>query len=92
GERGRYVALSYSWGLTRTFTTTLTTYGIHKSGFTLGDLPATIRDAVLIARYMGIQYVWADSLCIIQDSAADWAYEAARMCSIYSNATVTFAA
>ncbi|KAF2032048.1 hypothetical protein EK21DRAFT_61536, partial [Setomelanomma holmii] len=36
-------------------------------------------------------YIWIDSLCIIQDSAADWAQEASRMCAVYMHASITFA-
>ncbi|KAF4306789.1 Heterokaryon incompatibility [Botryosphaeria dothidea] len=46
----------------------------------------------MITRFLGIQYLWIDSLCIIQDSAEDWNREAATMGSVYCNATVTIAA
>ena len=41
---------------------------------------------------MGVQYLWIDSLCIIQDSATDWEAEAARMGSYYSHALFNIAA
>jgi hypothetical protein len=91
-ERGQYAALSYCWGSSQTFTTTIATLEERIRGFLPGSLPASIRDAVLLARDMSIPYIWVDSLCIIQDSAADWGREAARMCTIYTNATITFAA
>ncbi|KAF2242403.1 HET-domain-containing protein, partial [Trematosphaeria pertusa] len=90
-ETGRYAALSYCWGKSRTFTTTLSTLRDRKRGFQLEDLPKTCRDAVIVARALGIQYVWIDSCCIIQDSASDWEAEAAKMCSVYSNSLITFA-
>jgi hypothetical protein len=31
-------------------------------------LPKTFADAVTVTRLLGIQYLWIDSLCIIQDS------------------------
>ena len=31
------------------------------------ELPRTFRDAVDISRRLGAQYLWIDSLCIIQD-------------------------
>lgn len=91
-ETGVYACLSYCWGKTRTFTTTLATLEDRKKGFSIEELPSTIRDAVLIARGMGLRFLWVDSLCIIQDSLMDWECESAKMCSIYSNSTVTFAA
>ncbi|KAK1720344.1 uncharacterized protein BDZ83DRAFT_536439, partial [Colletotrichum acutatum] len=39
-----------------------------------------------------IQYVWIDSLCIIQDSIADWDAESKLMCSVYEGALLTVAA
>jgi hypothetical protein len=55
-------------------------------------MPKTFRDAIVITKELGIQYIWIDSLCIIQDSASDWAYEASRMASVYLGALVTIAA
>jgi hypothetical protein len=92
GERGNYAALSYCWGQTRTFTTTQSTLQARKDGFVLSGLPKTCRDAIVVARAVGIPYVWIDSLCIVQDSKDDWMKEAALMGDIYSNAVVTIAA
>lgn len=41
---------------------------------------------------IGLQYLWVDSLCIIQDSKEDWEREGAKMGDIYHNAYVTIAA
>ena len=90
-EKGMYAALSYCWGLSRTFTTTLSTLDARKQGFTLADLPNTCRDAVIAARSLGLSYIWIDSLCIIQDNKDDWEREAVRMCDVYSNSAVTLA-
>jgi hypothetical protein len=69
----------------------MSTLQARKTGFQLEDLPNTCRDAVIVARRLGIQYIWIDSLCIIQDSPSDWEAEAAKMCAVYSNAMITFA-
>ncbi|KAM0356685.1 hypothetical protein ACHAPK_008813 [Fusarium culmorum] len=53
---------------------------------------ATFQDAIKLANDIGIEYVWIDSLCIIQDSKDDWQTEAARMSSVYSQSYVTIAA
>lgn len=39
-----------------------------------------------------MRYVWIDSLCIIQDSPADWAYEATLMGAVYRSVVVTIVA
>lgn len=55
-------------------------------------MPLTIRDAITVTRELGIPYLWVDSLCIIQDSYADWLKEAATMQAVYKNSVVTIAA
>jgi hypothetical protein len=52
----------------------------------LKDLPKTFQDAVHITRKLGYQYLWIDSLCIIQDSDKDWRKESSAMGDIYRNA------
>jgi hypothetical protein len=65
-------------------------------GIGISSLPKTFQDAILVtARFrdlLGIRYLWIDSLCIFQDSAADWRYESAIMGEIYQNAFCTLAA
>jgi hypothetical protein len=58
----------------------------------MAGLPKTFKDAVVITRKLRIQYLWIDSLCIIQDDQEDWEREAAKMASVYHNSEVTIAA
>ncbi|KAJ4397793.1 hypothetical protein N0V93_002030 [Gnomoniopsis smithogilvyi] len=60
-----------------------------QAGISESSLPQTFRDALKIARHCELQYVWIDSLCIIQDedsdgSNPDWNEEAAKMGNIYA--------
>ncbi|KAF4339785.1 tol [Fusarium beomiforme] len=55
-------------------------------------IPPTFQDAIKLANALDIEYVWIDSLCIIQDSKDDWETEAAHMASVYSLAYVTISA
>ncbi|XDG06140.1 hypothetical protein ABKA04_005755 [Annulohypoxylon sp. FPYF3050] len=82
----RYVALSHCWGTTRVITTIKANIEEHKRAIKLGSLPQTFKDALLIVQKFGLQYVWIDSLCIIQDDADDWEREAAQMADVYRNA------
>jgi hypothetical protein len=91
-QLGVYAALSYCWGKANTFVTKVSTLAERKAGFSVHELPKTIRDAVLVARELCIPYIWVDALCIIQDSSSDWVNESARMRAVYENAVVTFAA
>ncbi|KAH6664623.1 heterokaryon incompatibility protein-domain-containing protein, partial [Halenospora varia] len=91
-SRAAYTTLSYCWGTgqaTKTMTATLEEF---KHCIPLLSLPQTLRDAAIVTRSLDIKYIWIDALCIIQDSALDWASEAPKMESIYSNATLVIAA
>ena len=52
-------------------------------------MPKTFREAVEITRGIGLQYLWIDSLCILQDSADDWNAESTKMGRIYRGASIT---
>jgi hypothetical protein len=92
GSYGEYLSLSHCWGKTKPFTTTLATLEERKTGFTMEMLPKTFQDAIFITRSVGFRYLWIDSLCIIQDSPADWSHESSRMANIYADAFFTIAA
>jgi hypothetical protein len=48
----------------------------------------------MICRRLGIEYLWIDALCVIQDSPTgnDWVEQSAVMDEIYGNAAITLAA
>jgi hypothetical protein len=56
------------------------------------QLSKTFQDAIAITRQLGIQYIWIDALCIIQDSDIDWERESAKMGQIYSSSYCNLAA
>ncbi|KUJ13921.1 HET-domain-containing protein, partial [Mollisia scopiformis] len=88
----KYTTLSYCWGQCQTFVTTLENIEAMKKMIPWDKLPRTIQDAILITRGLGIQYIWIDALCIIQDSPSDWAAESVKMAEIYGGAFVTISA
>jgi hypothetical protein len=45
-----------------------------------------------VTRQLKCQFLWIDSLCIIQDSHSDWVIESAKMQAYYQQAVVTLAA
>ncbi|KAH8665150.1 heterokaryon incompatibility protein-domain-containing protein [Tricladium varicosporioides] len=96
GSKGVYAALSYCWGPSSFFTTTSKTLPARMAGFPPSDLPKTLRDAVVVTRRLGIQYLWVDALCILQGSddvaMRDWMKEGSRMEQIYAHAYVTIIA
>jgi hypothetical protein len=92
GESGTYITLSYCWGFSRQFTTTRSSIEARKSGIDFNELPKTFQDAIVVARTLGVRYLWIDSLCICQDDLEDWQRESAKMAQVYKNSYLTIAA
>ena len=92
GSLIEYLTLSYCWGKSRTLRLTLPNYNSFTHRIPMKDLPNTLRDAIIITRKLGYRYIWIDSLCIIQDSPADWQREAVTMGRVYSQSVCTIAA
>lgn len=55
-------------------------------------MPQNFRDAIIFTRKLNLQYLWIDSICIIQDDRNDWKIQAAKMHRVYSWAYLTVAA
>ena len=87
---GRFAALSHYWGTPSasnpTFKTEKHNYDERQALMILEGMPALFRDAIITTWKLGIQYLWIDSICIIQDSKEDWEAESAKMGSVYRNA------
>jgi hypothetical protein len=92
GKSGAYVCLSHCWGKRQIITLTTDTLERYKKGIEWSALSKTFQDALTFAWRMGIQYVWIDSLCIIQNNDHDWETEATKMASYYMNGHFTIAA
>jgi len=92
GARADYICLSHCWGLTQIITTTTSTIEERKRSISWEDLSKTFQEAISLTRTLGFQYIWIDSLCIIQDDSQDWEIESAKMTSVYSNGHLTIAA
>jgi hypothetical protein len=71
-----YATLSYCWGPNPNFLhLTAGNLLMFRSGISFESLPKTFRNAVTLARRVGIFYLWIDALCIIQSGAGsveDW--------------------
>lgn len=89
---GTYVALSHCWVKRDILKTTKATISDHSSGIAFNNLPATFQEAIMVCRWFGVQYLWIDSLCIVQDDTVDWEEQASNMDMIYENAFFTLAA
>jgi hypothetical protein len=87
-----YLALSHCWGQSQHLTLTKATLAERKLNIAWESLPRTFQDAILVTRGIGVEFLWIDSLCIIQDDVADWEAEAAKMASIYDGAYMVLSA
>lgn len=94
----RYIALSHCWGTKKPgggipkYCTSKGNFKDRQEGFSLDELPKTFRDAVKVTVELGEQYLWIDSLCIIQGDSDDWAREVEKMEDVYASAYCTIAA
>ncbi|RYN39767.1 hypothetical protein AA0112_g3660 [Alternaria arborescens] len=90
--QGSWIALSHCWGSERFMCTTTKNIHDHKKMIDPSTLPPTFQDTIIVARELGVSYLWIDSLCIIQDDKDDWARHAEHMDQIYENALLVVAA
>ena len=87
-----YICLSHCWGAFQPLKTTKETLPKFKDNIPWDELPKTFQDAVNVTRWLGLRYLWIDSLCIIQDDQNDWQEQSAEMANIYGDALLVIAA
>lgn len=92
GQKGRYLTLSHRWNK----------HGQQLRALkeNIGDLERTIPNnmsrtllhAIHMTRALGFEYLWVDTVCIIQDDKEDRTREIRKMADIFENATCMLAA
>ncbi|CAG9990719.1 unnamed protein product [Clonostachys byssicola] len=90
-----YACLSHRWdGIIHQLKTTTANYNDAREFIDLDTLPANFREAIWVARKLQIDYMWIDSICIIQDGdgGKDLNRELAKMGHIYRGSFLTIAA
>ncbi|KAF5245257.1 hypothetical protein FAUST_1912 [Fusarium austroamericanum] len=101
GELPEYVALSYVWGDTGAKSLNLSSKNVSQLSQQINDqnekVARTISDAIKVAKRLGFQYLWADSLCVIQkksngDDAKARESQLKQMDSIFGHAKVVLVA
>jgi hypothetical protein len=90
GDEYAYVALSHSWSMSHPFKTIRANLPKHKNYIKCSQLSETFQEVAIATLNLGLRYIWIDSLCIVQDVAADWEREAPLMGMIYCNAVIVF--
>ena len=71
----------------------LTSANIAKltKGIDVSDLPQVFRDAISLTQILGVDYLWIDSLCIVQDDLDELSDQVVHMAEIYENSLMTIA-
>jgi hypothetical protein len=87
-----YLALSHIWGKSQFTKLTTSNFQDLQERISPSDLSQTFQDAIIVARRLGVRYLWIDSLCIVQDSPEDWQIESSKMNLVYKNSLCTIAA
>ncbi|KAF5981289.1 het-domain-containing protein [Fusarium bulbicola] len=80
-----YAILSYCWGGPQRITLSKARVKNGQLFFDTSTLPQTLQDAVRVCGELGLSFLWADALCIIQDDPDDKATEIGQMAKIYEN-------
>lgn len=65
GNRIYYTTLSHVWGKHRFFTLNNSNKQLLESGFSMHSLPKSFQDAIFLTRYLGLRYLWIDSLWLV---------------------------
>ncbi|CAH0056199.1 unnamed protein product [Clonostachys solani] len=87
-----YATLSHRWGGSDIICLRTDNLAQFQEEIDVDDLPQTFKDAVEVARKLGIFYLWIDSLCIVQDDLTDWHTESALMGEVYNNGVLNIMA
>lgn len=90
----RYTTLSYCWGPPPVTFKRLLQDNIEdlNTGFDVTTLPRTFQDAIAATSRLGLNLIWIDALCIVQDSDEDWRIESLKMSQVYARAYINLAA
>ncbi|OTA53621.1 HET-domain-containing protein [Hypoxylon sp. EC38] len=92
GALGRYIALSHRWGGQLPMQLNKDTINAFKHSIPFARFPKSFQDAIRICRALAVEYIWIDSICIMQDSAEDWETQGSKMDQVYTNCWLAIAA
>ncbi|KAL2066061.1 hypothetical protein VTL71DRAFT_2132 [Oculimacula yallundae] len=87
-----YTTLSHCWGDLKIHKLVDSNIDALMVSIDPSQLTKTFQDAVRITRLLRVQYLWIDSLCIIQGSKKDWDIESLLMGRVYQHGICNIAA
>ena len=85
-ERMRYATLSHRWLPEDNAKLLRSNLEAMKRAVDTSFLTPVFSDSIAIAKQLGLEYIWIDALCIIQDDTEDWHRESSLMGFVYRNA------
>ncbi|KAL8686783.1 MAG: hypothetical protein Q9218_006870, partial [Villophora microphyllina] len=92
----RYITISHCWGKwgSEALTVLKSSNKVERChrGFDLEEVPQTFRDAVEVAHWLQVRWLWIDSFCIVQDDHQDWQRESSLMQDVYEQGFLNIAA
>lgn len=88
GKSGIYAALSYSWGASRPVAVKSNICKLQER-LEKSEIGESFLAAIEVVRKLGIRYLWADFLCVIQDDEEDRLNTLLQVSNIYTSATLT---
>ncbi|KAI1139658.1 HET-domain-containing protein [Hypoxylon sp. FL0543] len=91
-SRQGFAILSYCWGVQQPVQLTRDSINRLGDGIPIAELPKTLHDAAWYTNEVGLEYLWIDALCIMQDDFEDKLHEVPRMELYYGHSTVTICA
>lgn len=91
-HNARYITLSHSLGGSVPCWLLESSHSSYAAGVHTSTLPKAFRDAIALTKALGLNYIWIDSLCIVQDSRDDWERECVLMSDIYNGSFLNVAA
>lgn len=91
-EIPEYASLSHCWGTHQIITLTKNNINDFQIQIPPERLSKTFIEAIQTTRFLDLDFIWIDSLCIIQDDPEDWGKEASLMSGVYGGSTINIAA
>lgn len=84
-----YACPSYRWPKVPSMRTLRCNIEQYKADIPFETLPLTFQHTLQVAHVLGVQYVWIDAVCIIQDDEDDKHANIAEMDSVYESSALT---
>jgi len=91
-EMPAYATMSHCWGRNMSTTLTRKVYAQYHEHLPFESMPRKFVQAMQATKRLGLQYLWIDALCIVQDDDSECENEVAKMHHIYQHCEFNIAA